>query len=342
MDIDVILEPDLSPSQIRDLGQLAEQFGFRAVWAQNYSSARDAFISLVPLAQQTKTIRIGVVIVCPYEMHPIKISNAILSLNEFAQGRAMLVIGSGGEWPEVMESRIHGTSYAHRMHDIREALEIVMLAVSSEEFTYRGSSYSALRYSARWHAESQPIIYHGACGRRMIEMGAKRADGIMLSDVMPAMLEPRLAAMKETLLKGTARGEPFRLSNFIAWHVRQDRELALAEARRELILRGWLERDWLEPYLSHEETEAVLENRWPFLEAWLGRHGNINSVPKHVIARLVEQLSLTGDYRDIDRHIERLQQFADAGFTEIALRIHEKPDESIRLIGERVVPAFKS
>ena len=54
MDIDLILEPDLRPAQIAELGLLAEQLGFRGIWAQNYSSARDAFMCLIPVACATK------------------------------------------------------------------------------------------------------------------------------------------------------------------------------------------------------------------------------------------------------------------------------------------------
>jgi len=351
MDLDLILEPDLPPDAIKELGLLAESLNFRGIWAQNYSSARDAFMSLVPLARASKRIKIGVVIVCPYEMHPMKITNATLSLNEYAGGRGMVVIGSGGEWPEVMRSRIFHSSYNKRRINVKEALEIVKKSIADKTISYEGQAYSAVRFSTAWHKESPPLIYHGACGPRMIQTGAAIADGIMMSDVMPAMFAKRLPILRvarESVQKSVSNSSPgtgekydsFRISNFIAWHIREDRERSYAEARRELIIRGWLERDWLEPYLTKTETESVLKNRWPFLKAWIERHGNIEGVPPHVIAKLVEKLTLAGDMDDLDRHIDRLKQFSDAGFTEIALRIHEDPADSIKLIGKQVLPAL--
>jgi alkanesulfonate monooxygenase SsuD/methylene tetrahydromethanopterin reductase-like flavin-dependent oxidoreductase (luciferase family) len=351
MDLDLILEPDLPPDAIKELGLLAESLNFRGIWAQNYSSARDAFMSLVPLARASKRIKIGVVIVCPYEMHPMKITNATLSLNEYARGRGMVVIGSGGEWPEVMRSRIFHASYNKRRTNVKEALEITKKSIADKTISYEGQAYSTVRFSTAWHKESPPLIYHGACGPRMIEMGAAIADGIMMSDVMPAMFAKRLAALRlarKSVQKSVENSSPrtdkehdsFRVSNFVAWHVREDRERSYAEARRELIIRGWLERDWLSPYLTQAETESILKNRWPFLKAWVERHGNIEGVPPHVTAKLVEELTLAGDLNDLDRHIERLKKFSNAGFTEIALRIHEDPADSIRLIGKRVLPAL--
>ena len=337
MDIDLILEPNLAPAHIAALGLLAEEKGFRAIWAQNYSSARDAFMSLVPLAQQSHRIKIGVVIVCPYEMHPMKITNAVLTLNEFSNGRAMVVIGSGGEWPEVMQSATFYTDYGKRKSNVRETLQIVKQAIASKEINYAGEHYSALRFSTRWHSESPPTIYHGACGPIMLQLGANTADGIMMSDVMPAMFADRLPVVEKELADRPDK-RSFRISNFVAWHVREDKAQSLAEARRELIVRGWLEKEWLEPFLDEDDVKLVLENRWPFLKAWIEGHGDIEGIPAHITDTLVTELSLSGNYNDLDRNIERLHEFAAAGFTEIALRIHEDPEESIRLIGDQVLP----
>ncbi len=44
MDVDLILEPDLTPNQITELGQAAEKYGIRAIWTSNYFAHWDAFI----------------------------------------------------------------------------------------------------------------------------------------------------------------------------------------------------------------------------------------------------------------------------------------------------------
>ena len=340
MELDLILEPDLSPAAISELGLLAERYGFRGIWTQNYSSARDAFLSLVMLAQNTRRIQVGAVIVCPFEMHPMKITNALLTLNEYAHGRAMVVIGSGGEWPEVMDSPVFKKNYLSRREHVREAIEISKRAIAETELSYEGKAYSALRFSTAWHKEKPPLIYHGACGPKMLCIGAAAADGVMMSDVMPAMFPGRLPALQRELAFRKDAGK-FRISNFVAWHVREDLDRSLAEARRELIIRGWLDRDWLQPFLSEADTQFVLDNRWPFLKAWLERTGHIEGVPARITDTLVRELSLAGDYGSLDAQIERLNGFGAAGFTEIALRLHEEPAESIHLIGRKVLPALR-
>jgi alkanesulfonate monooxygenase SsuD/methylene tetrahydromethanopterin reductase-like flavin-dependent oxidoreductase (luciferase family) len=66
MDLDIILEADLNSTQVKELGLLAEEYGFRTIWTQNYARARDAFMIAMPLALASKTIRVGVLAVSAY------------------------------------------------------------------------------------------------------------------------------------------------------------------------------------------------------------------------------------------------------------------------------------
>ena len=78
MDVDLILEPDLNPSQITELGLAAERYGIRAIWTSNYFAHWDPFISLAKLAESTSRIRMGALAVSPFEMHPLKIANSLV------------------------------------------------------------------------------------------------------------------------------------------------------------------------------------------------------------------------------------------------------------------------
>jgi len=335
MHLDIALESKVGPAEFCELGLLAEQFGFRAIWAQNYARAPDAFMTAVPLALASKKIKVGVAVVCPHEMHPLKIANAVLTLNEYADGRAGVVVTSGGDWTGVMKTKkglVAGT---------REALEIIKAAMGNDVVKYDGESYHAQAFTTRWTTRTPPTIYAGAHGPKMMHMAAGIADGIMLSDIQPEMFDWSLPIITAAL---SAHGHQtgFPLSNFVAWHVKEDREASLWEARRELIIRGWLAPKWIAPYLSEEDVKWVAANAWPFLTAFRERTGDIKGVPEHISDALVEGLTLAGDPGDIDRHVARLQKFAAAGFTEIVLGIQDDPADSIRMIGERVLPKLQS
>ena len=333
MDIDIILEADLTAQQIKELGLMAEKYGFRAIWTQNYAKARDAFMTAVPLALASKKIMVGVCIVSPYEMHPLKIANATLTLNECAKGRGCVTIGGGGEWMMML-----GFDTSKRVSATREALEIIQGAIREDTFNYNGKLYKARWFNSDWTTDQPPLIYAGASGPKMLSMSSGVADGVMMGDIAPVMFDWPLPTLNKALADNSRTDDNFRISNFLAWHIKEDREFAIQEARREMIVRGWLERPWLEPFLSPEDTQFVLDNKWPFIDAYRKRSSHIEGIPEHILEALVEGLGCTGDPSDLDRYIEKLNKYSEAGFTEVALRIHDDPDYSIKLIGELVLP----
>lgn len=336
MQLEVIIESKVGASEFCELGLLAERYGFGTIWIQNYSRAPDAFMTAVPLAMSSKRIGVGIAVICPYEMHPLKIANATLTLNEVSGGRARVVMGAGGEWPLVM-----GMQPAKIITGAKEGLEIIRGAFHDEVLNYDGELFSASGFSTDWTTQPPPLLYGGASGPQLLSTAAGIADGIMMSDVQPEMFDWGLPALKQALAESGRDTGDFQIDNFLAWHVKEDREASLREARRELIIRGWLERPWLAKYLGEQDAAMVVANRWPFLKAYRDRSGDIEGVEPRIVDTLVDRLSCAGDLGDLDRHIERLQAFAAAGFTAIAFGLQDDPAVSIQMIGERVMPRLQ-
>ena len=337
MQTDIILEADLTPSQVAELAQLAESYGIRGVWTQNYAGGRDPFLCLMPAAAATKKIMLGAVVISPYEMHPLKIANAVSTLNEYANGRGMVVIGGGGEWPGVL-----GVKYGKRVTGCGEAVAMVRRAVAGQVVQWDGQVYKARYFRSAWVKGTPPIVYAGATGPKMIDMATHFADGTMFSDMILPMLPPTMGYVREGLTKHGRDPGSFRVNNFCAFHIKDDREVSFAEARRELMLRGWLDEAWYEPFLTVDEAALVGANKNAFLTAFRTKSGDIKGVPPETCAKLVEGLSLAGDLRDLDRHAERLRTFAAAGMTENALRLHDDPARAIHIIGKELIPRLRA
>lgn len=87
--------------------------------------------------------------------------------------------------------------------------------------------------------------------------------------------------------------------------------------------------------------DLVDQKRPAFFDALRRRSPDIAGVPDRVVKLLVENLTSCAALDELDKEIDRLRQFQAAGLTEIALRIYEKPEETIRVLGERVVPALR-
>ncbi len=336
MQTDIILEADHTPAEVAELAQIAEGYGIRGVWTQNYANGRDAFMCLMPAAAATKKIMLGAVVISPYEMHPLKIANAVATLNEYSGGRGMVVVGGGGEWPGVL-----GVKYGKRVTGCGEAIAMVKRAVTGQPVQWDGAVYKAQYFRSTWVRGTPPIIYAAATGPLMIDMATKFADGTMFSDITLPMLDRTMGYVRKGLTTHAREASEFRVNNFCAFHVKADREASFREARRELMLRGWMEKQWYEPLLTPEESQVVAANIKAFLTAYRTKSGEIKGVPPEICAKLVEGFSLAGDIGDLDRHAERLRIFAAAGLTENALRLHDDPSAAIHIIGKELMPRLR-
>lgn len=331
MRIDVLLEPDQTPAQIAELAVLCEQQGIQRMWLQNYVACRDAFMTLVPAAMATRTVGLGVCVISPWEMHPVKMANALLTLQEYSNGRAGLVIGGGGEWLARL-----GIVPDRRVRAVREAVELVKGGTSKRVPTYQGEIYKAYGYRPAFGAADAPLVYVGANRSQMLRATVPAADGVMYSDMPRQRIHD---VVQETRAARGAAG-PLRISNIWAWHVKEDREVALREARRELLLRGLLEPWYLESFLSPDDCRIMEAHKPAFFKAYRDRSGVIPGVPEAVVAALIANLTFTGTPAEIEARLPELAAFRAAGVDELCLRLHDDPAEAIRYIGQRLVPAL--
>jgi len=335
MQVDIILNEYDSPGAMAEQAVLAERYGIRAIWSTSYATGRDPFLSLAPAAQATSRILLGPLAVSPMELHPLKITQELLTLNELCDGRAIIAVGAGGGVLAAM-----GIKRSQMVESVRETVEIIRAALTGEDVTYHGDIYTAHQFDARWaNGLPAPQIYVGASRERMSIMATEKADGLMGSDLIPPLIRLSKGWVDEGLARHGRTGQPFGVSNFWAWHIKKDKQASRREACRELVLRGILRPRYTELLLSKEDSDWVQENKGWFWHAFASGAGDIDGAPAHIVDALIAGLSSTGDLDDVDREIERFKEYAALGLTEIAIRVHGDPIDAITLIGERIVPA---
>ncbi len=335
MNVDVILDPETSPAEAQALGLLAERYGINAVWASNYPSSRDPFITLAPLALASSRIRLGPLVLTPWELHPLKMSKAILGLNELAGGRANILVGGPTGVPAAM-----GINPLRMVGHVRECVEILRSAHADQPVNYKGGIFQVWNYKPAWATAPPPMIWIAANKPQMMAMATRLADGIMLGDMTP----PRLAECLQRLDAGLAaagrqRGD-VRVSSLIAWHVKADAAASMAEARAQLALRGMLEAWYIDSFMEPDEVALVQKHLPSFFRAYKMKSAQIEGVPEPILDKLVANLTCSGGPASIDGHLVRLRTMQATGLTDVALKLHRDQDAAIRLIGERLVPAL--
>jgi alkanesulfonate monooxygenase SsuD/methylene tetrahydromethanopterin reductase-like flavin-dependent oxidoreductase (luciferase family) len=359
VDIDIILEPDVSPGQMAELAVKAEEYGIRAIWSSNYHQNWDPFLTLVPAAQATSKIKLGALAVSPWELHPLKMATTLMTLNEMSNGRAMVAISGGGGvlgalgwriradgpvWP--FKDEVKGNRYPERrVTGVRECVEVLELARSGKMvFSYDGTIFQITRpFQIDWATADGPLIYGCCSGPQMIRMGARVADAIQLSDFTPEMMPAAMENVSAGLARREKSADDFRVGNFWAWHIKADRDVSMYEARRELIWRGAIAAKYEEDisaFADEAETQLVIDHWDDFFKAYWTRSGKIDGVPEDLVNRLIAGMSSAGGPDDIDREVERYKAFEASGLTELSLRLFDDPMAGLKMIGERVMPTL--
>ena len=281
MDIEIILSSDWNPRQVAEIAVEAEKAGVRTVWQSNITNTWDPFIGLVPAAIATSKILLGVLAVSPYEMHPIKIANSILSLNELANGRAIIGLGGGGA---VAMNTVDVLDFKKMriVRGVREAAEIIHLIASGKFYTgYNGEIFKLTRPSQMTYAKaSRPKIYTCSMGPQMIRMGARIADGMQVGDVPPGRMDEVMQDVRAGFAKRQYPADDFRTSNFKTFElpenikqvilapdgddagqaVIRDAAMRLAGQGREVrAAKLPAGRDWVDVLDDYEERAGILE-----------------------------------------------------------------------------------
>ena len=103
------------------------------------------------------------------------------------------------------------------------------------------------------------------------------------------------------------------------------------------IFRPWLLAEFLDP----DDVSLVMDRQQAFVAAFRAGSPDVDGVPDRVLDALVDNITLCGTLADLDSKVEKLQHYAQAGLGAISLRLYANPMDSIRLIGDKLVPALR-
>jgi alkanesulfonate monooxygenase SsuD/methylene tetrahydromethanopterin reductase-like flavin-dependent oxidoreductase (luciferase family) len=225
---------------------------------------------------------------------------------------------------------------------VAECLDIVRALAAGGEIVYAGRHYRVEGLFSPWPA-GVPMdrIYLAANRPRMLALAARKADGVMLTD-MPLAVVATLVERLRRELSGAGRDPTrFAISNWLVWNVQESRDEALRLARRQLGFRLYYIREIAAAIGVAEPEARALAERQPEMVRAVFQGATPWLPAPDVVDRLIDHLTLTADRRGLDGCIARLLEFERRGLTEVALAPHGDPAAAIRLIGETVVPAVR-
>src|SRR5262245_1048367 len=214
MRVSVVLDGRRSASEIAELAQLAETYGFSHARLSGGARTKDHFVRLAVAGASTRRIKLGPIAVSPFEMHPVHIGLALLTLDEIAPGRACIVLGAGGDLAATLDPPARG-----RVGAVEECLDILRAQAAGGEINYAGAHYRVTGLFSPWGRVAMDRVCFGAHRPRVVRLSAVKADGVMVTDMPLAYLTTLLARVHGDLADANRDRHRFAVSNWFVWNV---------------------------------------------------------------------------------------------------------------------------
>jgi 5,10-methylenetetrahydromethanopterin reductase len=213
----------MPPRACIEIAEAVEKNGLAALWFAENAFNRGVLPAVAGAVLATRRIRIGIGVFNPYNRHPTLIAMEIGALDELADGRAALGIGSGiGDRVTRM-----GLSYDKPIGAVRDAIIIVRGMLRGESVTYDGSVFSVVNVKLEYEPLRPDLpIYMAATGDQALRMCGKIADGLMISNMCPPGYTVRALELLAEGAANAGRPVPRAVIQYVPCVARKDRNEA--------------------------------------------------------------------------------------------------------------------
>jgi 5,10-methylenetetrahydromethanopterin reductase len=224
------LEP---PDVVRATARDAEAAGARSLWFAAHLFNREPIATVACALAATSRIKVALMALSPYTVHPVYAAMAAATLDEWFPGRVELCLGVGA--PRDLEAA--GVATPHPERTLRESLAIVRALLAGETVTHEGTQFHVQGRRLATGARTVPLIL-AASGPRMLALAGRAADGVLISAATsPEFIGWTLEQVSAGEQSGARRVRRIALV-LVAMDVLPDRAHARLRRRLGFILRG--------------------------------------------------------------------------------------------------------
>jgi len=172
------------PARLIELARLQEECGYETFWYTDERFFREVYSGLTLAAVHTRRIKLGTMVTDPYTRHPALTAMAIATLDEVAEGRAVLGLGAGvAGFTEMQLGR------RQPVEAMREAITIVRELLGGATVDLHGQVMSL----AHGRLDFQPLrahvpVYIASNGRLGLALAGEIAEGAVMQGAVAAPL----------------------------------------------------------------------------------------------------------------------------------------------------------
>jgi G6PDH family F420-dependent oxidoreductase len=301
------------PGELVALARAAEEAGFHGLWISDHfhpwvgAQGQSPFVWSVigALAEATTRMPVTTAVTCPtIRIHPAVTAHAAATAAAMLPGRFALGVGSG----EALNEQVLGDDWPEadvRLEMLEESIEVMRELWTGEVVSRRGRHYRVRHARIYTLPEAPPPVLVSGFGPKSVDLAARVADGYVTT--MPD------GELIERYRSGGGKG-PIQAGTKVCY-ARDE-----AEARR------------------------TAHRLWPN-EVLPGELAQVLSTPEHyeqatelVTEDMVADAVPCGP--DLDRHVEAIQEFADAGVDELYIQQIGGGQEFFDVYAREVLPKF--
>jgi alkanesulfonate monooxygenase SsuD/methylene tetrahydromethanopterin reductase-like flavin-dependent oxidoreductase (luciferase family) len=204
-------------------GQTADELGFDSLWVPDHFFIErpkgtlipypEAWTTMTALALSTRRAHVGSMVLAAGFRHPALLAKMAGALQELADGRLILGVGTGNM---VIEHETFGLGFEGRVGRFDEYLQILTRLLKNEHATLHGKHYQV--EDARLLMDVPPVpIWIAASGERMLRLAARHASGWNGGGANTVDGEPfvsKLAALREACRAAGRDPNELEISSF--------------------------------------------------------------------------------------------------------------------------------
>jgi 5,10-methylenetetrahydromethanopterin reductase len=327
--LSIAFQSDKHPRDYAELGALVEGYGFGTVSVYADLMFQPPLAALLLMAGATRRIRLGPACLNPYLTHPVEIAGQIALLDAASGGRAYLGLARGA-WLDSL-----GIRDDRPLATMREAVAVVRQLLRGEQRAFDGKVFrldAAHQLLYPVHRPDIPLLI-GTWGAQLAAFAGEVAAEVKVGgSANPALVAP----LRARIAPGAARAgrDPGAVGIVLGAVTYVDEDGALARARARQEVARYL------PVVAPLDPTVTVEPDLLARIATAVASGDLAAAGARVPDDLLDRFAFSGTPAQVIRQAEALLA-AGASRVEFGTPHGLTPREGLRLLGERVLPAFR-
>lgn len=340
MDFGVVLQTNPPAWRTVDLARQAETHGFEYVWTfDSHLLWQEPFVIYSAILAATHRVTVGPMVTNPATRDWSVIASHFATLNEMFGNRTICGIGRGDSAVRTLNGR------PSNLATLEDSIAVIRDLGNSRAAVLNPGTDGERRVQFPWSHGSALDVWVAAYGPKALDLTGRVGDGFILQLADPDIARWMIRAVRDSA--EAAGRDPDEVDICVAAPAYVGDGAAPAERahmREQCRWFGGMVGNHVAEIVRRYGTDSAVpkaltdyvRDREGYDYNQHGRAGNTHTT--FVSDEIVERFCLLGSPHE---HVERLRELESLGTTQFAVYLqHDNKEETMRLYGERVIPAM--